>query len=86
MLHYRHSVCLNLSFDGVLKTPSFDGGEVDQPPPPSPFLFVKTIEKVIRLCTVLIFFFSVSFEDMGIFHVFQLSFDEGGGVISTHNR
>jgi len=27
----------NLSFDGVLKTP--------------PFLFVKTIEKVIRLCT-----------------------------------
>ena len=24
------------------------------------------------------------FEDMGIFHVFQLSFDAGG--ISTHNR
>ena len=33
------------------------------------FLFVKTIEKVIQLCTV--------FEDMGIFHVFQLSFDGG---------
>ena len=33
-----------------------------------PFLFVKTIEKVIRLCTVLIFFLS------GSFHVFQLSF------------
>ena len=30
-----------------------------------PFLFVKTIEKVIRLCTVLIFFLSGSFEDMG---------------------
>ena len=34
------------------------------------FLFVKTIEKVIRLCTVLIFFLSGSFEDMGIFHVY----------------
>ena len=34
------------------------------------FLFVKTIEKVIRLCTVLIFFMSGSFEDMGIFYVF----------------
>ena len=29
--------------------------------PPSPILFVKTIEKVIRLCTVLIFFYSGSF-------------------------
>ena len=45
--------------------------------PPPPFLFVKTIEKVIRLSTVL-FFLSDSFEDMGIFHVFQLSFYEGG--------
>ena len=33
----------------------------------------------------MIVFFGGSFEDMGIFHVFQLSFD-GGGVISTHNR
>ena len=32
------------------------------------------------------FFLSCSFDDMGIFHVFQLSFDGGGGVISTHNR
>ena len=54
---------------------------------PPPFSFVKTIEKVIRLCTVLIFFFlSGSFEDMGPFHVFQLSFDGGGTVISTYNR
>ena len=48
------------------------------------FEFVKTIEKVIRLCTVLIFF-SGSFEDMGIFHVFHHSFN-GGGIISIHNR
>ena len=69
---------INLSFDGVLKTPSFGGGGggVESTPP---VLFVKTIDKVIRLCTVLIFFLSGSFE--GIFHVFQLSFDGGGGVI-----
>ena len=30
-------------------------------------------------------FFSGSFEDMGIFQVFQFSFDRGG-VISNHNR
>ena len=36
----------------------------------TPFLFVKTIEKVIRLCTVLICYLISSFEDMGIFHVF----------------
>ena len=47
------------------------------------FLFVKTIEKVIRLCTVLIFFMSGSFEDIDIFHVFQLSFDGGRGYIYT---
>ena len=34
---------------------------------------MKTIEKVIRLYTGLIFFSSGSFEDMGIFHVFQIS-------------
>ena len=34
---------LNLSFDGVLKAPSFDGGGVESTP--SPILFVKTIEK-----------------------------------------
>ena len=46
----------------MLITPSFDGVE-------STFLFVKIIEKVIRLCTVLFFFLSGSLEDMGIFHV-----------------
>ena len=47
---------VNLSFGGVFFTPSFDGvGEII--PPPS--LFVKTIEKVIRLC--LCCFFSSSF-------------------------
>ena len=48
------SLWVNLRFDGVLKTPSFvGGGGVESTPPP--FLFVKTIEKVIRLCTVLHF-------------------------------
>ena len=38
--------------------------------PPPLFLFVKTIEKVIRLCTVLKFFFLIdSFKDKAIFHV-----------------
>ena len=46
-----------------------------------PILFVKIIKILIRLCTVLIFFLSCSFEDMGIFHVFQLSFDGGGDNI-----
>ena len=36
-------------------------------------LFVKTIEKVLGLYTVLIFF-NGSFEDMGIFHVFIYPF------------
>ena len=31
------------------------------------------------------FFFINSFEDMGIYHVFQHSFDRGG-VIPIHNR
>ena len=76
---------INLSLDRVLKTPIFDGGgglnRPIYPTPPLPFLFVKTIEKVIRLCTVLIFFclLSGSFEDMGIFHEFQLSFVGVGG-------
>ena len=42
-----------LSYDGVFKTPSYVGGGGGGS---SYFLFVKTIEKVIRLCTVLIFF------------------------------
>ena len=47
---------------------SYDGGGSSKCPPL--FLFVKTIEKVIRLCTVLnIFFLSGSFEDKAIFHL-----------------
>ena len=49
-LKYRSS-CVDLSYDNVLKTPSYDG-EVAQYAPPL-FFFMKTIEKVIRLCTVL---------------------------------
>ena len=49
--------------------------------PPPPILFVKTKEKIIRLCTVLSFYFSGSFGDIGIFYVFQLSFEGGGGYI-----
>ena len=41
---------LNLSYDGGFTDLSFNGGGLKVPPP---FLFVKTIEKVIRLCTVL---------------------------------
>ena len=39
-------------------------------PPPTPFLFVKTIEKVIRLCTVLKFFLSGGCEDRDILWAF----------------
>ena len=40
----------NLSYDGGFTDLSFIGGGLKVPPP---FLFVKTIEKVIRLCTAL---------------------------------
>ena len=40
---------------GYKKTPSFEGGEGVESTP-APFLFVKTIEKVISLRTVLIFY------------------------------
>ena len=44
------------------------GGGAQSAPPP--FLFVKTIEKVKRLCTVLKKKISIgSFKDKGIFHV-----------------
>ena len=39
----------NLTFDGPFSDLSFDGGGLKVPPL---FLFVKTLEKVIRLCTV----------------------------------
>ena len=39
---------------------------------------MKTIEKVIRLCTV----FGGSFEDIGYFYVFQLSLVGGGLYLS----
>ena len=42
---------INLSYDGGFTDLSFNGGGGLKVPPP--FLFVKTIEKVIRLCTVL---------------------------------
>ena len=40
---------INLSYDGGFTDLSYDGEGLKVP---SPFLFVKTIEKVIRLCTV----------------------------------
>ena len=43
---------INLTFDGPFSYLSFDGGGAQSAPPPL-FLFVKTLEKVIRLCTVL---------------------------------
>ena len=45
------SIGINLSYDGGFTDLSYDEGGLKVPPPP--FLFVKTIEKVIRLCTVL---------------------------------
>ena len=42
---------INLTFDGVFSDLIFEGGGGLKVPPL--FLFVKTIEKVIRLCTVL---------------------------------
>ena len=55
------------------------------PPPLS--LFVKTIGKEIRLCTVLKkTFLSAGFEDMAIFHGIQVSYDYGGGALSALYR
>ena len=51
---------------------------------PPLFLIVKNQEKVIRLCSVLIFL-SGSFEDRGNFHVIQLSYD-GGRALCAHYR
>ena len=66
-------LCFNLSYYG--------GGGSKYPP----FLFVKTIEKVIRLCTVLKKkSLSGSFEDRAIFHVSQLSYDGGGGLCASY--
>ena len=60
--------CLNLTFDGLFSDLSFNGGGAQSAPPL--FLFVKTIEKVIRLCTVLKKKYLIgSFKDKAIFHV-----------------
>ena len=56
---------VNLSFDGVLKTPSFDwwgGGEVKSTPPPIYICENNSKRNKIMHCFG-------SFEDMGIFHV-----------------
>ena len=60
--------CINLSFDGVFKTPSFDlGGGVE-------FLFVNIfICEHNRKRNKIMHGFDFFFEDMGIFHVFYLS-------------
>ena len=60
-------ILFNLSFDGVLKIPSIEGEGVESTPP---FLFVKTIEKVIRLCTMLIFFWVVVLKIWVFLHIF----------------
>ena len=58
---------INLTSDGAFFTHISDGGGGQFAPPL--FSFMKTIERVIRLCTVLIFSIG-SFEDMGIFRNF----------------
>ena len=52
---------------------------------PPPIFICENDKKSNKIMHCVDFFLSGSFEDMGIFDVFQLSFD-GGGVISTHNR
>ena len=55
--------------------------------PPPLFLFVKTIENVIRLCTVLKKkSLSGGLEDMVIFHVSQLSYDGEGPYVPITDR
>ena len=67
---YNYYDFFNLSFDGGQNLLVLRGGGVESIPQ---FLFVKKIEKVIRLYTVVIFnFLNGSFKDMR--------------VISTHNR
>ena len=63
-------MAINLSFDGVLKTSSFDGGAgwID----PLPIFICENNGKSTKSMRC-IGFFSGSFEDMGIFHVFQLT-------------
>ena len=74
---------LTLLLMGCFQTLVLMGGGGSKGPPP--FLFVKTIEKVIRLCIVLKkFFFECEFW-RAIFHGFQLSYD-GGGALCAHYR
>ena len=64
---------LTLLLMGLFLTLVLMGGGLRVPPL---FLFVNTIEKVIRLCTVLKKkSLSGSFEDRAIFNVSQLSYD-----------
>ena len=65
--YYRNTAYFNLSFDGVLKTPIFDGG-LNRPPS---IFICENNRKSNKIMPVLIFFWGGSFEDMGIFHVFQ---------------
>ena len=77
---------VNLSFDGVLKTPSFDGrggrGGVESTPPP--IFICENNRKSNKIMHCVYLFLSGSFKDMGIFYVFQVLM--GGGGLSTHNR
>ena len=66
----RDHYSLNLTYDGGLQTLVMMGGGGLLKVPPPLFLFVKTIEKVIRLCTVLKKNSLIdSFKDKAIFHV-----------------
>ena len=56
---YIDAKILNLSFDGGFIFLIFRGGWLNLS---IPFLFVKTIEKVIRLLTVLKFFFPIKIK------------------------
>ena len=59
---------------------SYDGGRGLKVPPPL-FLFVKTTEKVIRLCTALNFFLSGGCEDRDILWAFFTNWGDIGILI-----
>ena len=63
--------CINLSYDGVFKTPSYDWGAGAESVPL--FLFVKKKKKVIKNmhCVDFFFFLSGSFKDKAIFQVIR---------------
>ena len=80
----KHLVYKKFYYINSLNFLKLMGGPKVSPPPP--FLFMKTIEKVIRLCTVLNFFFWVVVLKIGQFFTFlNLVMIGGGGLMWPFN-